>query len=261
MSSRNQQVAEIVPQLPNRISEIIRGKPAVPPVNVTPVSPETASEPATQEPPSPILENRSAVTVAPPSPPAPTKPEAAPSVAAAPPSAAPEQPAAAPADSAANAEPDSDVPPVPSDVTADQMAAHTDAPPAETAPQPSAESGHPAPKVYGSENSNARIVIHAAADSWVEIRDSRTDELLLTRVLFKGDSYRVPDRAGLTLLTGNAGGLRISVDGQDTPVLGPLGAVRRNVALEPGPLKSGSAIGDGASSRPEPQPSGGFPAQ
>jgi len=86
-------------------------------------------------------------------------------------------------------------------------------------------------KVYG--NSDARIVLHAVADSWVEIRDKATDEILFTRVLFKGDSYRVPNRDGLSLLTGNAGGLRITVDGKEVAPIGQVGSVRRDFALEP----------------------------
>jgi len=94
-------------------------------------------------------------------------------------------------------------------------------------------------KVYGQDNTSARIVIHAIADSWVEVRDKTTDELLLTRVLFKGDSFRVPNRTGLSLLTGNAGGLRITVDGAAVPPIGSVGSVRRDVTLEPDQLKSG----------------------
>lgn len=95
-------------------------------------------------------------------------------------------------------------------------------------------------KVYGQGNANARIVLHAIADSWVEVRDKASDELLLTRVLFKGDRFRVPDRPGLTLLTGNAGGLRITVDGEDVPPIGSVGSVRRDVALDPAQLKTGA---------------------
>src|SRR3546814_425857 len=92
-------------------------------------------------------------------------------------------------------------------------------------------------QVFGQENENARIVIRATADSWVEVR-APGGEILLTRVLRTGDVYRVPDRAGLTLLTGNAGGLDIAVDGAPVPPLGPPGSVRRNVALDPAGLRN-----------------------
>jgi cytoskeleton protein RodZ len=64
------------------------------------------------------------------------------------------------------------------------------------------------------------------------VRDA-SDSLIMTRVLRAGDSYQVPTRKGLILVTGNAGGLEITVDGQSIPPLGPRGAVRRNISLDP----------------------------
>jgi cytoskeleton protein RodZ len=40
------------------------------------------------------------------------------------------------------------------------------------------------------------------------------------------------------MLTGNAGGLEISVDGSVIPDLGPEGSVRRNVAMDAESLKA-----------------------
>ena len=96
------------------------------------------------------------------------------------------------------------------------------------------------PRVFGLENAGARIIIRAITDSWVEIRDA-SGALLLTRVLRVGDAYRVPDRSGLSLVTGNAGGLEFIVDDEPVPALGPIGSVRRNVSLDPALLKSGQA--------------------
>lgn len=95
------------------------------------------------------------------------------------------------------------------------------------------------PQVYGLENSSSRIVLRAVQDSWVQVRNNQ-DDLLLTRVLRAGDSYRVPNQTGLTLLTGNAGGLELEVDGNPLGPVGPVGSVRRNVALDPARLLSGS---------------------
>ena len=97
------------------------------------------------------------------------------------------------------------------------------------------------PRVYGESNAGARIVLHAVQDSWVQIRD-RQDALLLTRVLRNGDIYYVPDQDGLTLLTGNAGGIAIKVDGVALAPLGPVGAVRRQIALDPARLLDGTAL-------------------
>ena len=83
-------------------------------------------------------------------------------------------------------------------------------------------------------------MIKARIDSWVQIRDP-DGEKLLTRVLRAGDSFRVPDKPGLLMETGNAGGLEISVDGTVIPDIGPKGAVRRDVALDAAILKSGTS--------------------
>ncbi|MDJ0946785.1 MAG: DUF4115 domain-containing protein [Kiloniellales bacterium] len=102
------------------------------------------------------------------------------------------------------------------------------------------ESEPEAPVVYGSVNGESRIVVRAIYDSYVLIRDA-DDKLILTKVLRRGESYRVPDQQGLTMLTGNAGGLQIEVDGQATPSVGAVGAIVRNINLDPTRLKSGTA--------------------
>ena len=102
------------------------------------------------------------------------------------------------------------------------------------------------PRIYGAENSMSRVTLRAAQDSWVQVEGPER-QLLITRILYAGDSYRVPDRSGLTLITGNAGGLRIIVDDVEAPPLGPLGAVRRGVLLDPESLLGlGSDDGEGA---------------
>ena len=98
-----------------------------------------------------------------------------------------------------------------------------------------------APMIYGAENRDARIVLRAIFDSYVLVRDEK-DGLLMTKVLRSGDEYRVPNRDGLSMLTGNAGGLRIEVDGRRVPSVGPVGAIVRNVALDPDRLRSGTAV-------------------
>ena len=135
------------------------------------------------------------------------------------------------------------VPPVAGDVVADapvirvspdQAAAATPPPPASAAvPRgfDTASFGHEVPRVYGEENFDARIVLRAREDSWVQVRD-RSNAVILTRILRRGDRYKVPNEPGLTLLTGNAGGLTLTVDGVAIPPLGAPGEVLRDVALE-----------------------------
>ena len=96
------------------------------------------------------------------------------------------------------------------------------------------------PKVYGRTNLDVRVVIIAVDDSWVQVMGP-DNELLLTRILHAGDSYRVPDRPGLVMVTGNAGGLEVRVDDAIAPTLGPLGVVLRDIALDPDRLLAGTA--------------------
>jgi cytoskeletal protein RodZ len=78
----------------------------------------------------------------------------------------------------------------------------------------------------------SRVVLRATATSWVESRDAN-GKRVFSRLLKKGETYNVPGRSGITLSTGNAGALDVLVDGQAIGPLGPVGAVRRDVLLEP----------------------------
>jgi cytoskeleton protein RodZ len=90
-------------------------------------------------------------------------------------------------------------------------------------------------------NPPGEVVIRATADSWIQIRDAR-QSVVLTRVLKAGESCRAPARPGLSMRTGNAGGLEITVDGVPAPPIGGRGMVRRNVALDGHALLTGSAV-------------------
>ncbi|MSP87833.1 MAG: DUF4115 domain-containing protein [Alphaproteobacteria bacterium] len=89
--------------------------------------------------------------------------------------------------------------------------------------------------------SGARIVIRATDECWVQVRDADRNPIM-TRVLVRGDVYRVPNRPGLTLQAGNAGALEILVDGLPVPAIGPIGSVRRDVLLEPDRLRVGGIL-------------------
>ncbi|HJO68756.1 MAG TPA: DUF4115 domain-containing protein, partial [Rhodospirillales bacterium] len=88
------------------------------------------------------------------------------------------------------------------------------------------------------------IVVRAKMSSWIQVRDDAGNQLLMTRLMRAGDTYRVPDRRGLRLLTGNAGALEILVGGEEAPAIGPVGAVRRDVALDPQRLLNGTATSE-----------------
>lgn len=81
------------------------------------------------------------------------------------------------------------------------------------------------------------VVLKALASVWLEIRDADR-KTIFSRVLAAGEEYWVPpDQKGLVMTLGNAGGLTISVNGQDLPLLGRTGKVIRNIALDPEKLK------------------------
>ena len=92
------------------------------------------------------------------------------------------------------------------------------------------------------ESESSRIVLEALTDSYIQVRDNKAKRLLVTRLLKKGQRFQVPDKPGLTLITGNAGALKILVDDIVVPNIGPVGAIRRNVILDATKLKNGSAV-------------------
>jgi len=91
------------------------------------------------------------------------------------------------------------------------------------------------PSAFGAETGVSRIVIKATSPAWVEIT-AANGEVLLNRLLRVGDTFKVPDQPGITLVTGSAGGLEFTVDGKVAPPIGAIGDVRRDVILEPDAL-------------------------
>jgi cytoskeleton protein RodZ len=73
----------------------------------------------------------------------------------------------------------------------------------------------------------------------LRIRDA-AGTVLLTRMMKPGDELTPPDREGLSMFIGSAGALEVMVDGKRAPTLGPLGAVRRDVPLDPDRLLAGN---------------------
>lgn len=104
------------------------------------------------------------------------------------------------------------------------------------APTPAAMPPSNAPASYGAADAG-RIRVEATAPAWIQVRGPNNEQIF-TRLLNTGERYQVPDRAGLTLLTGNAGGVRIVVDGQTIAPLGAEGEVKRGIQLDPERLKN-----------------------
>lgn len=219
LSQSDDSAALVVPDVPERLASVAEPPAMPPPAAIVTLPAAETAEPAGSGPvattegdmPPPAADNGGS----------PVEPAAAPVAEAAPAAPAPETVAVAqPPPAPGPAEPETVVLDVPT------------APPVEEVPRE--------PRVYGLGNADARIVIIAIEDAWVEVTDT-DDARLFSRVLRKGDSYRAPNRDGAKFVTGNAGGLKITVDGQPAPPLGPSGLVRRNVKLDPDLLKAGRA--------------------
>ena len=104
-------------------------------------------------------------------------------------------------------------------------------PPPPPVPAVEAEAAAQAGKVYGSQNQTVRLQLKATQDSWIQVRDG-DGQIVFTRVLKPNDVYRVPDRPGMRVRTGNAGGLIIVTDGVEGQPMGAVGQVLRDVALD-----------------------------
>lgn len=91
-------------------------------------------------------------------------------------------------------------------------------------------------KVARTDPSGGKIVVQATADAWIQVRDGDGRQIL-SRLLHKDDSWVAPDMPGLSLTTGNAGGIEILVDGVVMPALGRSGDVRKNISLSADSLR------------------------
>ncbi|MDR3518507.1 MAG: helix-turn-helix domain-containing protein [Azospirillaceae bacterium] len=266
MSRADRSLVAYVPALPDRLASLIHGTTVPPPVTVpvVPLAPEMADKPATAVPlPSTTVEPPPPAALAalpPPATPAPAATASAtrhPAAATPPGSAGGDDEDEVPQVGGMNGEPmtgegptaivppqpPSPRPPGPSPIataaaqapTAPATPPTTSATSAEAATPPPAAAGDAGStansRVYGNNGRDSRIQFKATAESWVEIRDGN-NEILFSRVLRPGEVYRVPDRSGIRLNTGNAGGLEVTVDGNKVAAIGNRGQVMRNVPLD-----------------------------
>ncbi len=193
--------------------------------------------------PAPAAAPASAPTVADTAPPAQADAEASPATVPEPSLTDADSPPAAtpPSSASAAAQAPSLVSPAPATDTASAASAAAPPPTATTTASPTAVMRGTTPgKVWGAVGEPSRIVIEVRKDSWIQVRDG--SRVLIDKVLHPGDSYRVGDRSGLVLRTGNGSGIDIEVDGRKASIPGAL--VRHEIALDPDRLIAGTAIAD-----------------
>lgn len=233
LSANDDSVAEMVPSLPERLSSVLNHQASV--TAAPPAETAKAKTPEPSETPKPATSNDTAK--APPS-------EAGSKEAEVVPPAEDEEPkaeVAAKPEVVAKPEPE----PKPVENAKIKPQAET-AKPAVEAPKPAEtikdvpDAAKPATTTAtAAATSESRVLLSAAADDcWIQVREM-DGQLLMSRLLRKGDSYAVPNRPGLTLMVGNAGALDISVDGKKGPSLGSPGQVRRDIRLDPDKLIGG----------------------
>lgn len=82
-----------------------------------------------------------------------------------------------------------------------------------------------------------QVTIKVKDTSWIQIKKVGVDKPIISRVYQTGEEIKVPQQRNLELVTSNAGGVEIQVDGKSLPSIGPAGAIRRGVSLDPVELK------------------------
>lgn len=82
-----------------------------------------------------------------------------------------------------------------------------------------------------------RVVLQADQTAWVQVTDAKGN-VILKKVMKPGEKFYVPEQRGLSLVTSNAGGVSVVVDGNAIPSLGQDGSIVRNIMLEPESLKA-----------------------
>ena len=92
-------------------------------------------------------------------------------------------------------------------------------------------------KVFGAVNIKTRILVRAVRDSWVEIYNEKGKKEY-SALLKRGEIYKIPNKTGYKITTGNAGGLEIFVDERLTKPIGVLGEVVKNYSLDADKLKA-----------------------
>ena len=82
----------------------------------------------------------------------------------------------------------------------------------------------PEGRTFGAANGESRLILKAKAPVWVRIEDSQ-GRVVMTQMLMKGDTYRVPNRDGLIIIARDGGLLSYTIDGKDKGVLGTPGEI------------------------------------
>jgi len=104
------------------------------------------------------------------------------------------------------------------------------APPAPAAP--AAAETLPAGRAYGAQNTNSRITLRVHRASQVTVSGAN-NRVFISRTLQPGDTYIVPNIAGLRLNAPDSGAVELIVDGNSVGFAGENGVVANGMLLNP----------------------------
>lgn len=86
-------------------------------------------------------------------------------------------------------------------------------------------------RIFGADNTDARLVLRASERVWVRIEDGR-GKTILVDTLNPGDRFKVPNQEGLVVIARDGGLLAFEIDGRPGGTLGNPGEVLVNRTLD-----------------------------
>jgi cytoskeleton protein RodZ len=114
-----------------------------------------------------------------------------------------------------------------------------------TSTAPATEAPLPAGTVYGEQNANARVVLRAHQATRILVQ-GQGGIVFINRALNPGDTYKVPNKVGVTLTTTNAGAVEVELDGQSMGYAGQAAALAEALSLDPQSIVDRSNTGGSA---------------
>jgi cytoskeleton protein RodZ len=132
----------------------------------------------------------------------------------------------------------SNAPPLPAAIKTDPKAqiAPAQTPPQQASASPQQAGASPG-EVFGQQNANVRVVLHADNPTRLTVR-GMDGKVYINKDLQPGQAYRVPDIEGLTLATDNAGAVDVDLDGVAMGRIGQPQQILGRVSLDPQSLAS-----------------------
>ena len=79
-------------------------------------------------------------------------------------------------------------------------------------------------EVFGAKDAKSRVTLKASQSVWIRVEDAQGN-VMITRTLKPGDSYKVPNKKGLVLIARDGGALDYSIDGRPIGTIGATGEI------------------------------------